>query len=63
MTLSEFKYFIEGMDVQHQPSILQWKRILEKLETIDEDKKVYRRSDSDFRYPSSVTLPFIETIC
>ena len=34
MTIEEFKAFLDGMDVQGEPSADQWARIKEKIETL-----------------------------
>jgi hypothetical protein len=34
MTVNEFKAFLEGMDVQEQPTPEQWKRLMGKVEQL-----------------------------
>ena len=36
MNISEFKAFLEGMDVKGAPTDKQWKRISEKIESLSE---------------------------
>lgn len=51
MTIDEFKAFLEGMDVQGQPTPEQWARIKEKIDALEAIRV------EPFKYPDTLGMP------